>query len=214
MTIHVLIVDDHPIFREGLRRAIEQDPAFRVLAEAATGAEAIKLARQLRPDVVLMDLNLPDQDGVSATAIMRRELPQTEVVVLTGMLNPTAITQAMQAGANGYLYKDTRASEIRAAIEDAVEGRVHLSPRVTELLVNQMRPTGRQEPLTEREREVLQLLARGASNKEIMQALQIAESTVKAHVRSILSKLGVQSRTQAILVAMRLGLVTAPSSAQ
>jgi NarL family two-component system response regulator LiaR len=214
MTIHVLIVDDHPIFREGLRRAIEQDPAFRVLAEAATGAEAIKLVRQLRPDVVLMDLNLPDQDGVSATAIMRRELPQTEVVVLTGMLNPTAITQAMQAGANGYLYKDTRASEIRAAIEDAVEGRVHLSPRVTELLVNQMRPTGRQEPLTEREREVLQLLARGASNKEIMQALQIAESTVKAHVRSILSKLGVQSRTQAILVAMRLGLVTAPSSAQ
>ena len=212
MTIHVLIVDDHPIFREGLRRAIEQDPAFRVLAEAATGAEAIKLARQLRPDVVLMDLNLPDQDGVSATAIMRRELPQTEVVVLTGMLNPTAITQAMQAGANGYLYKDTRASEIRAAIEDAVEGRVHLSPRVTELLVNQMRPTGRQEPLTEREREVLQLLARGASNKEIMQTLQIAEATVKAHVRSILSKLGVQSRTQAILVAMRLGLVTAPSS--
>jgi len=133
-------------------------------------------------------------------------------VVLTGMLNPTAITQAMQAGANGYLYKDTRASEIRAAIEDAVEGRVHLSPRVTELLVNQMRPTGRQEPLTEREREVLQLLARGASNKEIMQTLQIAEATVKAHVRSILSKLGVQSRTQAILVAMRLGLVTAPSS--
>ena len=214
MTIQVLIVDDHPIFREGLRRAIEQDPAFRVLAEAATGTEAIKLAQELRPDVVLMDLNLPDQDGVNATAVMRRELPQTEVVVLTGMLNPTAITQAMQAGANGYLYKDTRASEIRAAIEDAVEGRVHLSPRVTELLVNQMRPTGRQEPLTEREREVLQLLARGASNKEIMQALQIAESTVKAHVRSILSKLGVQSRTQAILVAMRLGLVTAPSSAQ
>ncbi|HZU66431.1 MAG TPA: response regulator transcription factor [Ktedonobacteraceae bacterium] len=212
MTIQVLIVDDHPIFREGLRRAIEQDPAFRVLAEAATGTEAIKLAQELRPDVVLMDLNLPDQDGVNATAVMRRELPQTEVVVLTGMLNPTAITQAMQAGANGYLYKDTRASEIRAAIEDAVEGRVHLSPRVTELLVNQMRPTGRQEPLTEREREVLQLLARGASNKEIMQTLQIAEATVKAHVRSILSKLGVQSRTQAILVAMRLGLVTAPSS--
>ena len=212
MAISVLIVDDHPIVREGLHRAIERDPEFRVLGEAETGMEAIRLAHSLRPDVVLMDLSLPDLDGISITARLRHELPETEVVVLTGVLNPTLIIQAMQAGASGYLFKDTRASEIRTAIQDAVEGRVHLSPQVTQLLVNQIQPSGRLNPLTEREVEVLHLLARGSSNKEIMQALQITEATVKAHVRHIFSKLGAQSRTQAVLIAMRLGLVAAPSS--
>jgi DNA-binding NarL/FixJ family response regulator len=212
MAIGVLIVDDHPIVREGLRRALERDPGFHVLGEAATGTEAIIQAHRLRPDVVLMDLSLPELDGISATATLRRDLPDIEVVVLTGVLNPTSVIQAMQAGASGYLFKDTRASEIRAAIKDSVEGRVHLSSEVSALLVNQIQPSGRIDPLTEREREVLHLLALGSSNKEIMQKLQVTEATVKAHVRHILSKLGAQSRTQAILVAMRLGLVTAPSS--
>jgi two-component system, NarL family, response regulator LiaR len=214
MPISVLIVDDHPIVREGLHRAIERDPEFCVLGEAETGMEAIRLAHSLRPDVVLMDLSLPDLDGISTTARLRHELPETEVVVLTGVLNPTLIMQAMQAGASGYLFKDTRASEIRTAIQDVIEGRVHLSPQVTRLLVNQIQPSGSLNPLTEREVEVLHLLARGSSNKEIMQTLQITEATTKAHIRHIFSKLGVQSRTQAVLVAMRLGLIRAPSSAE
>jgi DNA-binding NarL/FixJ family response regulator len=211
MTIGVLIVDDHPIVREGLRQALERDPSLRVLGEAATGKEAIKEARRLRPDVVLMDLGLPDLDGIHATATVHRELPDTEVVVLTAVLNPTLLTQALQAGASGYLFKDTRPSEIRTAIQDAIEGRVHLSAQVTELLVTQMQPSVRRDPLSEREGEVLQLLAEGCSNQEIMQRLHIAEATVKTHVRHILSKLDAQSRTQAILVAMHLGLVAAPS---
>ncbi|HEX6553607.1 MAG TPA: response regulator transcription factor [Ktedonobacteraceae bacterium] len=212
MAVSVLIVDDHPIFREGLRRVLERDPAFLVVGEAETATEAIRQAHSLRPDVVLMDVHLPDLDGISATAILHRDLPETEVLVLTAVLNPTSASLAMQAGASGYLFKDTRASEIRTAIKDAAEGRLALSPQVTALLINQIQPSGHFEPLTEREREVLHLLAQGSSNKEIMQALHITGATVKAHVRHILSKLDVQSRTQAILVAMRLGLVKMPSS--
>ncbi|HLI05323.1 MAG TPA: response regulator transcription factor [Ktedonobacteraceae bacterium] len=212
MTISVLIVDDHPIVREGLRRVLEQDPAFHVLGEAGTGTEAIRQAQRLRPEVVLIDLSLPDQDGISVTASLRHDLPETGVVVLTGVLNPTAIIQVMQAGASGYLFKDTGAGEIRAAVQDAKEGRIHLSPRVTELLVNQIQLRGRPDPLTGREQEVLNLLARGLSNKEIMQTLQITQATVKAHIRHIFNKLRVQSRTQAILVALRLGLVRTVAS--
>ena len=173
MAIGVLIVDDHPIVREGLRQALERDPALRVLGEAATGKEAITKARRLRPDVVLMDLGLPDLDGISATATVHRELPNTEVVVLTAVLNPTLLTQALQAGATGYLFTDTRPSEIRTAIQDAIEGRVHLSAQVTELLVTQMQPSAHRDPLSEREGEVLQLLAEGCSNQEIMQRLHL-----------------------------------------
>jgi DNA-binding NarL/FixJ family response regulator len=212
MAIGVLIVDDHPIVREGLRRALERDPAIHVMGEAETGTEVITEALRLRPDVILMDLSLPELDGISATAILHRDLPETEVVVLTGVLNPTSVIEAMQAGASGYLFKDTRPGEIREAIKGAMEGRVHLSPQVASLLVNQIQPSGHIDPLTEREREVLDRLAHGASNKEIMQTLHITEATVKAHVRHILSKLGAQSRTQAILIAMRLGLVSTPSS--
>ena len=211
MAIGMLIVEDHPIAREGLRRVLERDPAYRVLGEAATGLEAIMQAQRLRPNVVLMDLTLPDLDGISATMTMRRELPQTKVVVLTEVLNPMLLTQAMQAGASGYLLKDAPVSEICAAIQDAVEGRVHLSAQVTELMVTLVQPSGRRDLLTEREGEVVQLLAEGRSNKAIRQRLHITEATVKAHVRHILAKLGAQSRTQAILVAMRLGLVRVPS---
>jgi two-component system, NarL family, response regulator LiaR len=210
MVIGMLIVDDYPIVRVGLRQVLERDPALRVLGEAATGTEAITQAQRLRPDVVLMDLDLPDLDGISATAILHRELPDTKVVTLTGVLNPTLLTQALLAGASGFLSKDVPASEICVAVKDAVEGRVHLSAQVTELLVTQLQPSGHHDPLSEREREVVQLLAEGCSNKEIMQRLQITQATVKAHVRHILSKLGAQSRTQAILAAIHLGLVRHP----
>ena len=214
MVIGVLIVDDHPIVREGLQRTLERDPAFRVLGEAETGAAAIQQGQRLQPDVILLDLNLPDVDGISATATLHRLLPQTEVLVLTGLLNPTSVIQAMQAGASGYLVKDTGPREIRTAIKDVMAGRVALSPQVMALLVNHMQLENHLETLTEREQEVLDLLAQGASNKEIRQALHITEATVKAHVRHILSKLGVQSRMQAVLVAIRLGLVKGPSSGE
>ena len=209
--IGVLIVDDHPIAREGVRQILERDPAFRVLGEAATGEEAIMQARYLRPDVVLMDLSLPKLDGISVTATVRRELPNTAVLVLTDVLNPTSIFQAMQAGASGYLFKDAQPSEIRTAIQDVVEGRVHMSARVNAQLVNHVRLLGSYDPLSKREQEVVQLLAEGCSNQDIRQRLNISEATVKSHIRNILSRLGVQSRTQAILVAMRLGLVRGSS---
>ena len=207
--IRVLIVDDQSVVREGLRLFLSRDPEIALVDEAVDGAQAVEKARHLRPDVILMDLTMPVMDGISATAIMRRELPDTEVVMLTAALTPTSLLQAMQAGASGCLLKDTRPSGIRTAIQEAIEGRVHLSAHATEL-VTQMQPLGSHDPLSEREGEVLQLLAAGCSNQEIMQRLHIAEATVKAHVRHILSKLGVQSRTQAVLVAMHLGLVAGP----
>src|SRR5258706_2879488 len=152
MAIGVLIVDDHPIVREGLHRALERDSAFRVLGEAETGEEAITQAYRLQPDVVLMDLSLQDLDGISATSILHRDLPEIEVVVLTGVLNPTSVIQAMQAGASGYLFKDTRASEIREAIKDAMEGRGDLSPPDAPPLVNQIQPSTRLVPPTTPER--------------------------------------------------------------
>jgi DNA-binding NarL/FixJ family response regulator len=211
MVIGMLIVDDHPIVRVGLRQVLERDPAFRVLGEAATGKEAITQAQRLRPDVVLMDLGLPVLDGISATAILHRELPDTKIVALTGELNLALLTQTLLAGASGFLSKDVPASEICTAVKDAVEGRMHLSAQVTELLVTRLQPSGHHDPLSEREQEVVQLLAEGCTNREIMQRLQITQATVKAHVRHILSKLGAQSRTQAILVAIHLGLVKASS---
>ena len=209
--IGVLIVDDHPVAREGLRRVLERDSTLRVLGEAATGTEAITQTQRLRPEVVLLDLSLPDLDGLRATATVRRELPDTKVVVLTDVLTPTSVTQAMQAGARSYLFKDAPISEIRAAIQDAVEGRTHLSAQATELLLTQFQLSGSGDCLSEREGEVLRLLVAGCSNQEIRQRLHLTEATVKTHVRHILTKLGVQSRTQAVLAAIRLGLVSAPS---
>lgn len=210
MTIDLLIVDDHPIVREGLRQVLERDRAFRVLGEAASGPEAIRQAQRLRPDVVLMDLGLPQLDGISVTATVRRELPDTKVVVLTEVLTATSVTQALQAGAGGYLLKNAPASEIRTAIQDVVQGRVHLSVEVTKLLSHQLQWSNQHDALTEREREVVELLAEGLSDKEIMHRLHIAQATVKAHVHHILAKLEVRTRTQAMLAAIRLGLVRTP----
>ncbi|HZU66432.1 MAG TPA: response regulator transcription factor [Ktedonobacteraceae bacterium] len=209
MAISILIVDDYPLARVGLRQILERNPAFRVLGEAATGSEAIQQAQLLRPDVVLMDINLPDQDGISVTATVCRLLPNTRVVALAEEPNLTLLNRAVQTGVGGYLLKEAPVTEIYMAIQDVMEGRIHLSPRVTKMLIGQTQLSATLEPLTGREQEVLQLLARGASNKEVMQALQITEATVKAHIRHVFSKLGAESRTQAILVAMRLGLLMA-----
>jgi DNA-binding NarL/FixJ family response regulator len=211
MVIRVLIVDDHSVVREGLRMFLARDPELEVVGEAADGAEAIAQARQLRPDVVVMDLLMPVLDGIATTRAMRSELPETEVLALTSVLERSSVVEAIQAGAIGYLLKDTQAAELRTAIKAAAAGQVHLSAQASAYLLGAMRMPERPEPLTPRERDVLGLLAQGHSNKEIARTLHLVEETVKFHVRHILAKLEVQSRTQAVLAAIRLGIVSPPS---
>jgi len=206
--IRVLIADDHSVVREGLRVFLGRDPELAVVGEAADGTEAVSLARQLRPDVVLMDLLMPVMDGIAATSAIRSELPETEIIALTSVLESEAVVGAVKAGAIGYLLKDTQALELRRAIKAAAAGQVQLSPQASAYLIREVRAPETTEALTAREMEVLRLLALGQSNKEIARHLSIVEDTIKIHVRHILSKLGVQSRTQAVLCAMRLGLIS------
>src|SRR5215210_1761100 len=208
MSIRILIADDHAVVRQGLRMFLGRDPELEVVGEAADGAAAVRLARELQPDVVLMDLLMPVMDGVAATGEIRRALPDTEVLALTSVLERASVVGAVRAGAIGYLPKDTRAAELRRAIKAAAAGRVQLSPEASALLLREVREPARPpaEALTGREAEVLRLLAEGRANKEIARALGVAEDTVKTHVRHLLAKLGVQSRTQAALYAARTGL--------
>ena len=208
MAIRVLIADDHSVVLEGLRMFLERDPELTVVGEAVDGAEAVRLAQHLRPDVVLMDLLMPVMDGIAAISAIRKQLPETEVIALTSVLESTSVVGAVKAGAIGYLLKDTKAPELRKAIKAAAAGQVQLSPQASAYLVREVRTPEVIEALTEREREVLHLLVQGLSNKEIARDMQIVEDTVKIHVKHILAKLGVQSRTQAVLCAIRLGLVS------
>jgi DNA-binding NarL/FixJ family response regulator len=209
MTVRVLVVDDHGVVRQGLRMFLALDGDVEVVGEATNGAEAVALARELQPDVVLMDLVMPVMDGIAATAEIRRELPATEVVALTSVLEDASVVGAVQAGAIGYLLKDTQADELRRAIRAAAQGQVQLAPEAAARLVREVRAPENPEALTERETEVLGLLARGLANKEIARRLVIGDKTVKTHVSRILMKLGVQSRTQAALHSVRAGLVPA-----
>ena len=208
MPIRLLIADDHGVVRQGLRMFLGADPEIEIVGEARDGAEALALARDLRPDVVLMDLLMPVMDGITATAAIRRELPATEVVALTSVLEDATVVDAVRAGAIGYLLKDTEAHELRRSIKAAAAGQVQLAPGAAARLLHEVRTPERSlEPLTERETEVLRLLAQGKSNREISQQLSIGEQTVKTHVSHVLEKLGVPSRTQAALYAIRVGLV-------
>jgi len=211
MVIRVLIVDDHSVVREGLRMFLARDPDLEVVGEAADGAKAIEQARRLRPDVVVMDLLMPVLDGMAATRAIRSELPETEVLALTSVLERASVVEAIRVGAIGYLLKDTKAAELRTAIKAAAAGQVHLSHQASASLLGAVRLPERPEPLTPREMDVLRLLAQGHSNKEIARILHLVEETVKFHVRHILAKLGVQSRTQAVLAAIRLGMVSPQS---
>lgn len=209
MVIRVLLADDHDVVREGLRMFLGIDPELAVVGEAADGEEAVHLARQLRPDVVLMDLLMPVMDGITAIAAIRNALPETEIIALTSVLESDAVVRAVKAGAIGYLLKDTKAAELRRAIKAAAAGQVQLAPQAAAYLLRKVQtPVAAHETLTVREAEVLQLLAQGRSNKEIARDLQIGEDTVKTHVGHIFAKLNVQSRTQAVLCAMRLGLIS------
>ncbi len=208
MTIRVLITDDHGVVRQGLRMYLGLDPELEVVGEAANGEEALRMARELVPDVVLMDLLMPVMDGIAATAKIRAELPEVEVIALTSVLEDASVSGAVRAGAIGYLLKNTEAEDLGRAIKAAADGKVQLAPEAAVRLMREVRASESPEPLTQRETEVLKLVARGKANKQISHTLSIGEKTVKAHVSSILAKLGVQSRTQAALYALRIGLVS------
>jgi NarL family two-component system response regulator LiaR len=184
------------------------DPDIQVVGEAANGQEAVAMARELRPDVVLMDILMPVMDGLQATQTIRAEMPEVEILALTSVLEGASITGAVRAGATGYLLKDTDAEELHRAIRGAAEGRVQLAPEAAARLMREVRAPENPEELTDRETDVLKLLARGMANKQIASELFVEEKTVKAHVSGILRKLGVQSRTQAALHAVRVGLVS------
>jgi DNA-binding NarL/FixJ family response regulator len=208
MPIRILIADDHSVVRQGLRMFLGLDAELEVIGEATNGEEAVKLAHELRPDVVLMDMLMPLMDGVTATGKIRAELPDTEVIALTSVLDDGTVVGAVKAGAIGYLLKDTQADELCRAIKAAAAGQVQLSPQAAARLVREVRvPEAPAPGLTERETEVLRLLAQGKANKEIAHSLSIGEKTVKTHVSAILGKLGAQSRTQAALYAAQTGLV-------
>lgn len=207
MPIRMLIADDHDVVRHGLRNFLEVDPDLEIVGEAANGAEAVRLALELKPDVVIMDLIMPVMDGITAIRMIREQLPNTEVVALTSVLEDASVVEAVRAGAVGYLLKDTRLPDLQRAIRAAASGQVQLSPEAAIRLVREVRAPDAPESLSEREIDVLRLLARGLSNKEIADEITVAEKTVKAHVSSILGKLGLRSRTQAALYAGRIGLV-------
>ena len=206
MAIRILIADDHTVVRQGLRMFLGDDPEFEVVGEAANGAEAVKLAHQLNPDIVLMDLLMPVMDGITAIGRIRKELPDIEVLALTSVLEDASVVGAIKAGAIGYLLKDTEGDALCRAIRAAANGQVQLSPQAAARLVREVRAPDSPESLTDRETDVLRLIAQGRANKEIASALQIGENTVKTHVSNILVKLGVQSRTQAALYATQIGL--------
>lgn len=208
MSIRIVVADDHAVVREGLRMFLGLDPDFEIVGEAQTGREAIELARSLRPDVVLMDLLMPGGDGIAATAAIRGDQPDINVLALTSVVEDASVTGAIRAGAVGYLLKNASSEELRLAIRAAAAGQVRLSPEAAARLVREVRAPNSPEALTTREVEVLRLVARGLANKEIARELKVAEQTIKAHVSSILSKLGAQSRTQAALHAFRIGLVS------
>jgi DNA-binding NarL/FixJ family response regulator len=213
MAIRVLIADDHKVVRRGLRLFLEFDSDIEIVGEATNGAEAVELARQLRPDVVLMDMVMPVMDGIRAIEAIRRESTEIEIIALTSVLDDGTVVGAVRAGAIGYLLKDTDDEGLRRAIRAAAAGEVHLAPEAAARLVREVQLPETAPNLTERETEVLRLIGAGKANKEIARALGVGEQTVKSHVSSVLAKLGVQTRTQAALRAARLGLVEAAGRA-
>ncbi|GAA2688254.1 response regulator [Streptomyces aculeolatus] len=200
MTVRVLLCDDHAVVRAGLLALLSSAPDIDVVGEAGTGEEALAAAAKLKPDIVLMDLQLgPGMDGVTATRRIVAELPGTRVLVLTTYDTDADITRAVGAGATGYLLKAERPEELFSAIHAAAEGRTVLSPPVADRVMAQLRTP--RPALTDRERDILAQLARGSSNREIARALFISEATVKTHLGRIYDKLGVDSRAAAVAVA-------------
>ena len=202
-TIRIMLVDDHPAFRKGLASLIESEPGLEVVAQTGDGAEALDLFRQKKPDIVLMDLRLPGVGGVEAILAIRKEFPEARVIVLTTFDTDEDIYRAMQSGAKSYLLKDTPEEKIAATIRAVHEGEKVLPPAMAQRLADREKSAN----LTAREMEVLQLLIKGRSNKEIGSSLFVSEDTVKAHLKTLFAKLRVQDRTEAAISAIRRGIV-------
>ncbi|MEU2509965.1 response regulator transcription factor [Streptomyces sp. NPDC007863] len=209
--IRVLLVDDHQVVRRGLRTFLEVQDDIEVVGEAADGAEGVARAEELRPDVVLMDIKMPGTDGIEALKRLRALANPAKVLIVTSFTEQRTVVPALRAGASGYVYKDIDPDALAGAIRSVHAGHVLLQPEVAGVLLAQDEPqggTGRGTTLTEREREVLGLIADGRSNREIARALVLSEKTVKTHVSNILMKLDLADRTQAALWAVRHGLTT------
>jgi DNA-binding NarL/FixJ family response regulator len=209
----VLIVDDHQLTRAGLAAVLGSDPELAIVGEASNGREAVELARSLQPDLVLMDIRMPDMDGLAATRLIKQHNPRTSVLLLSMFDEPDFLVEAVDVGAAGYVLKDATVDELQRAVREVLSGGFPIDDRLArEVLVRlARRKTVTQAPvsqLSSRELEVLPLLARGATNREIAEALTIAPYTVKAHVDHIFAKLGVSDRTQAAVRAIELGLFT------
>ena len=207
MPIRLLIADDHAVVRQGLRTFLSFDADLELVGEARDGREAVEMAGRLKPDVVLMDLMMPEMNGIAATTTIRRDYPEVEVIALTSVLDDASVADAVRAGAIGYLLKNASPQDLHRGIRAAAAGQVFLSPEAAAQLVRQVKAPQKPEPLTPREIEVLRLLALGRANKQIARKLGLGEETVKTHVSNILGKLQAASRTQAALHAIRTGLV-------
>lgn len=214
--IKILLVDDQPLFREGLRTLLSLQSDFEIVGEAGNGEDAIRLVRSHQPSVVLMDLQMPLLDGVTATRLLKAEHPDCRVIVLTTFDDDDNVFEGLRAGAVGYLLKDASSEKLSEAIRLAARGESFLQPSVAAKVVAEFarltaatkaRLTPLAEPLSEREHEILILIANGASNREIANALFLAEGTVKNHITNILGKLGVRDRTQAAIKAKEMRLV-------
>jgi two-component system, NarL family, response regulator LiaR len=210
--IRILIVDDHSLIREGLRAVLETQPDMELVGEARDGVEGVSRARTLRPDVVLMDMNLPRMDGVEATRQIVQNDPAVRVLVLSNYMDDDKVLGVLKAGAKGYLMKDTASHELRQAVRDVYQGKAALDPAIQRKLVDQVahphsKASGLVEELTSREREVLRLMTEGLTNHQIAVKLSLAEGTARFHVSNVLRKLGFPNRTQAVLYALQNGLV-------
>ena len=204
--IRLLISDDHPVVRAGLRGMLSGEPDFEVVGEATNGKEAVALTGELNPDVVLMDLRMPEMDGVTAISHIKAEHPEMQILVLTTYESDADILRAIETGATGYLLKDAPREELFEAIRVVAQGKSPLAPTVANRLVKRMRDP-EEETLSAREIEVLELVASGTSNKEIAKSLWVSETTVKSHMLHIFDKLGVTDRTAAVTEALKRGII-------
>lgn len=210
MTIRVLIVDDHPVTRDGLRSALSASDEIELVGEATDGEEALEQVKKLQPDIVFMDVRMPGMSGLEATRAIREFRPETKVILFTVDETQAAVTEAIQAGISGYLLKDSGAPDLIRAARLALEGKTVIHPTITEQLIDQVRlpvPKHPEAPLSPRETEILQKVAWGATTKEVAHQLGISAHTVKTHLERIYDKLGANDRAQAVAIAIRLGLV-------